>query len=204
MVFMAISFFLSFFLPLSLSFYYFISFIFFYCFHMHFIISCFSIYVYARIKIHNDPSALYREGCLILYIHNNNVFFISSICLRAGREPCSKTLWMPQNQWQMKKRPSPTFLTTPSGRKLSCTQLFFMAANRQKKFLPVPTVKNLLTQRAAKTSYSSQPGCRLALTDCFSPPGPWWWQAATCQPSPNPGRCRARWALKWSLLANNN
>lgn len=36
------------------------------------------------------------------------------------KEPCSRTLWMLQSQWQMRKRPFPLCPTTPPGRKSSC------------------------------------------------------------------------------------
>lgn len=35
---------------------------------------------------------------------------------------------------------------------------------------------------------------------CVWSSGPWWWPPATSRPSPNPGRCRARWdqiACQW-------
>lgn len=94
----------------------------------------------------------------------------------AEREPCSKTLWMPQSPWQMKKRLLLIFPTTPSGRKSSCNYLVL----NHHFFLHVISLT-----------------CVIFFFPwwivCLSPAGPWWWQAVTCQPSPSPGRYRARW-----------
>lgn len=45
-------------------------------------------------------------------------------------------------------------------------------------------------QRVARPVFFS---LSLWLCVCLTPSGPWWWQVVTCQPSPSPGRYRARW-----------
>lgn len=109
---------------------------------------------------------------------------------------------MPQSQCQTKKRPLPTFPTTPPGRKSWCTYPIHAPRFHSCSFsLWNVFVRRSLKQKAVASSSSASSSAAAAarchivcLSLPLSPPGPWWWQVATCQLSPNPGRCRARWA----------
>lgn len=87
---------------------------------IHFWIS--SMCLSPRVLLFADSVCIYLYAhCLVQLLVWQAVSPTSPFFRHTEKEPCSRTLWMPQSQWRMRRRPFPMCPTTPSGRKSSCT-----------------------------------------------------------------------------------